>query len=292
MNRDDFLVVASKSRYDLMMQRLDGDHEAAMEELVFDEVRKDVCDGHDAQKKNLEYLISLFGQENVLTERSDLTEELAKKYKFIISAGGDEHYCWVAHNNYDVPLLGYVLDERRSAGAMLYYERKGFEDDIEKICKGEYKIEEWTKVGAAINGQKIEPAISFYLFKERDDNDNSRMILEFNGEKYYQRVSSGLLVTTGAGSTGWYKNIHRDAFGDKGSYGRQEKMITAILRETGNTENRKFCIREGDVLKIRSYFDSEGIARPDSLKENTYDFKMGSVAEVKVADETLKVVKT
>ena len=62
-------------------------------------------------------------------------------------------------------------------------------------------------------------------------------------------------------------------------------------RSLGSKENRKFTVEEGEELMIVSYYDSNGKARPDAIKEMTYAFSMGYVAKVRVADERLNVVR-
>ncbi len=293
-SKKEFLVVPSKTRLELKLIEEGGDFDSVIEDLVFPDIKKDVLESHVQQKENLKYLDSIFDKKDILDDRSLLTKELASSYRYIISAGGDNHFCWVAQHSGFTPIIGFKMDDRPekgSSGALLYFKRKGFDKELSKIANDNYELEKWTKIDAKLNSQNLEPAVSEYLFAERDIRDSSRLVIEIDGKKLYQRSSSGLLVVSGAGSTGWYNNIHKDIFGDIDHFGREERLLKAVLKETGRHDNRKFTIDEFEELKIVSYLDEEGIACPDSIKENTYDFKMGSITKVKVSDEYLNVVK-
>ena len=124
---------------------------------------------------------------------------------------------------------------------------------------------------------------------------SARYELEFEGVRETQS-SSGLIVSTGLGSTGWLTSLHRGA----------EKIIGESKQ--GNpafpwdSDQLKFAVREpfpsqvtgtelvqGSIdsersLKISSHMASHGVIFSDGMIDDFVEFNSGTVASVGLAE--------
>jgi hypothetical protein len=129
----------------------------------------------------------------------------------------------------------------------------------------------------------------------------SRHQLEYRGEKVVQR-SSGILISTGVGSTGWFSTAGLYLGTEDRSFSKAAPYACFELREPlVSFEERdgvrravlpKFVegtINAGEVLRVTSLNDEEGIAsRDDSFDE--IKFPRGSVAEISLDPKPLLVL--
>jgi hypothetical protein len=231
----------------------------------------------------------------------DLGERLqAGGVEAIIALGGDDFLKLVSQRVDDVPVLGVNSDPITSSGVLLSTPIDSVGLAIRCIEAGCYRIEEWTRIQLTINGQNCGSALNDVVFGKRDFRYMSRHQLEYRGERLEQR-SSGLLIATGVGSTGWYSSAGL-YFGDEDrSFGRTKPELRFELREPQphvearggertvtlppHSEGR---VLAGETIRITSLNDGDGIASRDSL--DTIPFQRGAVAEIGVSPSPLKVI--
>lgn len=121
------------------------------------------------------------------------------------------------------------------------------------------------------------------FFGERQRNKMSRHIIKYGGKSYEQKCS-GMIISTGVGSTGWLHSAQ-----DKlGTWSPTEKYFGFAATEIYKSTNLDFGFaNKGEELIISSLNDDHGIVSIDSWQE--MDFNMGSEAKVFI-EEPLKVL--
>ncbi len=194
--------------------------------------------------------------------RDDLTAQDVRDASLIILFGGDNHFIAVSHFIEDTPMLGVNSDPVRSHGGLLRVDEKNLKEMLDAIRAGTHRIERWERLQAVVDGIPAPPATSEYLIAERQRPTMSRHVIFDRGISEIQK-GSGLLVATGAGSTGFIRKYLKESFspGD-------ERFVYA-LTEAFPLESSYRLVRgtlgKGDSLKVISRNDEEGILSVDCL---------------------------
>jgi NAD kinase len=219
--------------------------------------------------------------------------ESCARFKVIIALGGDDFFKLVTHHTQgSVLVLGVNSDPSSSVGALLPITIGELPDALRRLEKGDYRIEPWTRLSLRVNGVECGSAINDIVLGKRDFRLTSRHELEYRGAKVMQR-SSGILISTGVGSTGWYASAglylgdHDRSFPKTSRYARfelREPSVT-ITEIDGNRVTRlpelvEGTLTEGETLRITSLNDDEGLASRDSL--DSVPFPRGAVAEISI----------
>jgi NAD kinase len=109
----------------------------------------------------------------------------------------------------------------------------------------------------------------------------SRHIIDWNGKQIEQKCS-GLIVSTGSGSTGWWHSCGRSAW--KPTENIAKFLATELY--SGDLNDDADTLKPNDELKVYSLND-DGVVSIDSWDE--YSFNRGSEAIIKLG-HPLKVV--
>lgn len=299
--RDSILVVSKRSRYERDQQELalsDAQMMKRYEELGESGAR--VLSSHERQRAAVAVCSQELSEKQVIRVE-DLRERLqAGGVGAIIALGGDDFLKLVSQLVDDVPVLGVNSDPVTSSGVLLSTPIDSVGLAIRCVEAGCYRIEEWTRIQLTIDGRDCGRALNDVVFGKRDFRFMSRHQLEYRGERLEQR-SSGLLVATGVGSTGWYSSAGL-YFGDEDrSFPRTEPELRFELREPQPRVETRGAERSvtlpphsegrvlvGETIRITSLNDGDGIASRDSL--DTIPFQRGAVAEIGVSQSPLKVI--
>ncbi len=293
MNTSNIVIVPKMSKYelDLHMLRLTHDQLVAWYERTGIDSEK-IIRSHEAQKQSLAEFKRLFDPEQFI-HREQLTKEVADNADLVIALGGDNHFQYVSHflDNSEL-IMGVNLDPARSVGELTYFTTQGFEEVLKRLERDDFEVEEWTRIEAISHGQITVPATSELSFGENIDSNMSRYIIEIRGERDEQKAS-GLLVATGAGSTGWYNSEGRYLFGEKGNVFPKTERIARFLARAPYGELSRYTmlegiLREGEILTVRSLNDAEGVIKVDAIEK--YPFEMGAEAVARISDNSLRVV--
>ncbi len=223
---------------------------------------------------------------------------LKEKWDLVISLGGDNSFTRVSHFLTDTPLLGVTVDPARSHGA-LNSEKVSSLEDIQRIAqclKGGFSVEEWTRIECELNGKKQLPLATSEIFLgERLRKNMSRHIVEDRYNNVEQKCS-GLIVATGAGSTGWMKSAKWQArpylFMPPSRVDRFLNWYTTELFNRKSESEGYGWISATPAsgsheLKLTSLND-DGIISIDSWEEKK--FNRGAVAKIRIG-KPLKVAK-
>ncbi len=220
----------------------------------------------------------------------------------VIVLGGDNSFTRVAQFCKNNVILGINSDPDRSVGYMLstkIYDKKDIEEITTKINHYEYTVEEWPRIQCKIDGKKILAATSELFLGEKLRKNMSRHVIEhtFSKQHEYKREyydypptiikehkCSGMIISTGAGSTGWIMSASKWA-----AYDNTIKEFRYQATEPyGRPDPDLFGdqIFPGDKFKVTSLND-DGIVSVDSWEE--WSFNRGAVAEISFG-EPLKVL--
>jgi NAD kinase len=103
------------------------------------------------------------------------------------------------------PLIGINPDPSRWDGLLLPFETPAAAKIVEETIRGKRRFEEVTMARAKLqNGQELLAVNDFFIGQK--SHTSARYVIKFDGLKENQS-SSGIIVSTGLGSTGWMKSI-------------------------------------------------------------------------------------
>jgi hypothetical protein len=182
-------------------------------------------------------------------------------------------------------MLGINADRVRSHGGLLPVAEDNLEATVASLRKGGLPVESWPRLEASVDGKPAGRATSEFLVGEAGRRDMTRHVLRRNDGPEEEQKCSGLLVSTGAGSTGWY-----GCYGKP--FGRTEPRARWVATETfphGHAYAQATGeLAPGDVLTVRSRNDARGVVSIDCLVDAAFDY--GAVATFRLS-EPLRVLR-
>ena len=292
MNPSQILIVPKISKVQHDMRRMNFDKIQLVEFYKKEKLHVDrIFESHDRQVHALETIKKHLPHVRVVN-RNEITKDLVSKYKLVITLGGDNHFQYVSHFIKDSLILGINNDPERSEGALNSITSNEIESVIPKILDDDFKIETWTRLETSVEDITISTlAVSEIYIGEESRYTMSRHQLIHNNDVEEQK-GSGLLISTGAGSTGWFDSAIRDLHPNGKVISRDAKEVQFLLTEPhkGKFSIYKMThgiIKENDVFEIISLNDSDGVLLIDSLEK--IKIKEGSKIKIKLG-EKLRVV--
>jgi NAD kinase len=301
ISRDSIVVVAKRSRFERESQNLNLSEEALLARYdAIGESGSRLFGSHVRQREALQICKRELSDEQVVRVE-DLAKRLASgKVHAVIALGGDDFLKLASQFVKDTPVLGVNSDPSFSHGVLLSTHIDQIQQVICALESGHYRIEPWARIQLTIDGHELSPALNDVVLGKRDFRQMSRHELEFRGERIIQR-SSGILVASGAGSTGWFSSAGLYLGREDRSFPREAPYLRFELREPQVRIATEDGIRSvslpphtegtllpGESLRITSLNDDDGIASRDSI--DTIPFQRGAVAEISLSSTPLNMI--
>jgi NAD kinase len=241
----------------------------------------------EESKKYLGKIINLLkGRNFKILSYSEFNKNHADKFDLVITFGGDGTFVKVGNLIKDSFILGINSNPNFSEGALTNFCIKSI-DALNEILEGKFSIFKRTRAKIVLNGKEIdEKAINEVYIGSLSQFHSSRYKIKFNGKEEEQR-SSGIIVSTGTGSTGWYKSAGGKPFNP------EEEKLSFIVREP-YIGNRLFKpkILSGDISKeeriiVESLRDFGGVL---AINDSIFDFNKGDIVEIELSNQPLNVL--
>lgn len=203
-----------------------------------------------------------------------------------------------------LPIIGINPDIERYDGILLKHSPKDLNGILKNVIKGNYETKQVTMAKATLNDGQILLAFNdFYI--GADSHISSRYTIGFNGKKE-QQSSSGIIISTGAGSTGWLSSIFNMANNiseyynsDKNECGTtldwNDNKLVFVVREPFLSKMSQIGIGYGIItgnkkLTIESNMPTKGVIFSDGIESDFLNFNSGSIAEIGIADEKANLI--
>ena len=206
----------------------------------------------------------------------------------VISVGGDGTVLNTSHYVLDSTPVLTIKSDTRSQGALCIVQPSEIEEAIEKLIEGRFSQESWSRIEGKL-GNRTDIALNEILIGNKYTPKAAVYEISLNG-KTEKQMSSGLIITTGAGSTGFYSNIA----GNDGKFPKTSgelRFIATAYKADANYRMVKGKITPGESIEIRSFMNIEGIVSFDGdTQKRMNDFPRGSRVVVRVSDKPLNVI--
>ena len=142
------------------------------------------------------------------------------------------------------------------------------------------------------DGQTLRALNEVYIGHR--SHQSARYVIDHEG-KAERQSSSGVIVATGTGATGWARSI-MTATGHMTPLAPTDRRLAFFVREPWPSVATGASIAWGDVaheggLKVSSQMNEGGVIFADGLEEDHLAFGWGRTAQVSLAAETLDLVQ-
>ncbi len=206
------------------------------------------------------------------------------------------------------PLLALNPDASRVDGVLVPFPVQEAADLIVMaLCQG-LSVSKVTMAQATLNDGQTLDAVND-LFIGQKTHTSARYILR-QGDLEEHQSSSGIIVSTGAGSTGWYRSVITGAASivESNSDWKGAESLRNAYRFDREADRLIFSVREPFVskvssatlvhgsidarspLEIVSQMPRNGVIFSDGVEEDQLEFNSGSIASIGVAPRKLQLL--
>src|SRR5436305_9422362 len=232
-----------------------------------------------------------------VVERSFVPSYIFTEKNVIVVIGQDGLVANTAKYSNGIPMVAVNPDKRRYDGVLLPFDTSNFMYGIENVLKNKYRQRTIRFAVAKLNdGQRL---LAFNeLFIGAASHVSARYKISVNN-KTEEQSSSGVIVSTEAGSTGWLSSVFNMAYGVAGMFEKNIKLKRPKLRE----DDLLFAVREPfqsirteigvtagllreQNLIMESLMPASGIIFSDGIETDFLNFNSGTIATIGLANET------
>ena len=203
------------------------------------------------------------------------------------------------------PLIGVNPDPARWDGVLLPFSVPDLPLITPDVLGGKRRIKEVTLAKAELNDGQVLFAVND-LFIGQKTHVSARYLIEIAGVKE-QQSSSGIIVSTGLGSTGWLKSIITGASSISKAFAKETAPFVPMKLEW-NTDKLVFSVREpypsnttganivvgmvsqSSKLKVTSQMPENGVIFSDGIETDFLEFNSGIEATISIADKRGQLV--
>jgi NAD kinase len=217
------------------------------------------------------------------------------------------------------PLIGVNPDPRRYDGLLLPFQVKDLAMIVPEVFRKGRPLKAVTMAKASLNnGQTIHAVNDLFIGPKSHGSARYSICL---GDLKESQSSSGVIVSTGMGSSGWFSSLITGAkgismaFGDAAARGKSTsphreppKLPVYSTRFPWNADHLYFTVREpfpskttgttlvfgrvssNSPLRIDSFMPERGVIFSDGIEADYLEFNSGSRAEITIAERRGQLV--
>lgn len=237
-------------------------------------------------------------------DRSFLANFIFTERDLVVVIGQDGLVANTAKYVNNIPIIGVNPDPSQYDGVLLPFNTSNFEKAIENVLNNRYQFKEVTMAEARLSdGQRLLAFNDFYVGPSSHVSARYQITFQNISERH---SSSGIIISTGAGSTGWMSSVFNMAKSVARSFGHTEmtgtqqmawdtKELMFVVREpfqskTSQVQLTAGLIKAGQELQLESYMPGSGVIFSDGLETDFLQFNSGAIATIGIAPERAKLV--
>jgi hypothetical protein len=247
-----------------------------------------------AQRKALAFAKTRVPPDWSITQvrREDLNRFLFFPNDIVVALGQDGLVANLAKYLSGQPVIGVTPDARASEGVLTRHAPDVLDGLLVRTAAGDIDVEARTMAEARVQGGDRLTALND-LFIGHRSHQSARYDLRHQAAEEYQS-SSGLIVATGTGLSGWAKSIMA-ATGTQIEFPPNEPRAAFFAREpwpsqTSSAELRSGVIHNDQPLSMTSRINEGGVIFADGIEQDFLSFDWGTEVEFGIADATLSLV--
>jgi NAD kinase len=258
---------------------------------------------HERYKKAVEDVQSMLGRQTRLQtlERTYLPNYIFARDDAVVVLGQDGLVANTMKYLQGQPIVAINPDPDRWDGVLLPFKVNDVQAIIRSVFSGKIKVKEITIARASMNDGQVLYAVNDF-FIGRKTHVSARYEIQWEKKKEDQS-SSGIIVSTGLGSTGWLKSLLAGARGIEATFMEEAAIPEALDGFAWDSPYLCFTVREpfpsrssqasvvfgkiasGKPLKIVSKMPDNGVIFSDGIEADFLAFNSGAIVSIGAADK-------
>jgi NAD kinase len=307
MSIENAIVIINKTRLEALIERFNTKAQA---KFYIEHAGGDFSDyerEHETFHRALDKVVETIHERLKLKilERKFVPNFLFSDKDITVVVGQDGLVANAAKYVNGLPILGVNPDKDRYDGFLLPFQITNFQQALESVLKGKAKFKNVTLAEAKTNdGQRL---LAFNdLFIGPGSHTSARYKITYDN-KTEEQSSSGVIVSTGAGSTGWLSSLLNMANGIQSTFSENQQVkvkfampwdtnqLVYVVREPFQSKYSRIdlsagLIRPNEKLVIESFMPSNGIIFSDGIEADFINFNSGTKVEIGTASQKAMLI--
>ncbi len=225
--------------------------------------------------------------------RSDLDRFLFGRDDIVVAIGQDGLVANLAKYLDGQPVVGVTPDPENSEGVLTRMSAGNMPQLLPRVAALDIDLQKRVMVEAKLdNGENLSALNE--LFIGHRSHQSARYLLGFAGQEEFQS-SSGVIVSTGTGLTGWARSILNSTRREV-TFTPEERRAAFFAREPwpsrmSGAELSFGEIRRGQKITVTSRMNEGGVIFADGIEQDFLRFDWGIKSEIAVSRKTLNLVR-
>jgi NAD kinase len=267
---------------------------------MYDEEHQKFYDSFNALQRNIGNVLKF-----KVIQQEFLPNYLFTEKDLVLVIGQDGLVANTAKYVHNIPIIAVNPDPERYDGVLLPFNQQTSINAIENVLNGRYNFELVSMAEVILNdGQRLLAFNDLFIGPSSHISARYQITL---GDISENQSSSGIIVSTGAGSTGWLSSLFNMANSIHQTFAniesvpyqpipRDSEQLVFVVREpflskTSQINITSGILNPGEELIIESHMPQNGIIFSDGVYSDFLKFNAGAIASIKLADLKAKLVK-
>jgi NAD kinase len=226
-------------------------------------------------------------------QRADLDRFLFEPEDIVVALGQDGLVANVAKYLHGQRVIGLNPQPDVYPGVLVSHPPEAAGDLLADVAAERARIERRTMVQATLDdGQQLVALNEVFVGHASHQSARYRLAL---GELTERQSSSGLIVATGTGATGWAASLHRERHSALPLPGPEEQRLAFFVREPWPSAATGTTLTEGELglgesLTITCELGDGGVVFGDGIEADRLLVDWGQRVTVAIADRALQLV--
>ncbi|HEY6094043.1 MAG TPA: hypothetical protein VIU93_03725 [Gallionellaceae bacterium] len=302
------ILVTRKTRLEDLLIRF---HTLAQAKFYIEHLGADFADyvkeheSYLAAKRTTVETLEAYGRYQII-DRSFLPNFLFAPSDVVVSLGQDGLVANTVKYLDGQPLIGLNPDPYRYDGVLLPFEPRDLKLILGETVREQRPHKAVSMARATLSDQQVLYAVND-LFIGPKSHTSARYEIQSGKQKEVQS-SSGIIVSTGLGSTGWMKSVVAGSFGVVTGLMRSKPVDYPYRPAAWDSDHLQFAVREpfpsrtsaarlvfGEVkadqpLTLSSLMPENGVIFSDGIEADFLDFNSGARAVITLAEKQGRLV--
>ena len=241
-------------------------------------------------------------------ERGFVPTFLFGEHDLVLTLGPDGLVVNTAKYLHGQPLLAVNPDPARMDGVLVPFRADAAGRPLRRALGGDAPQKRISMARVTLNDGQTLHAVND-LFVGQRTHRSARYHLALGGQEEDQS-SSGIIVSTGAGSTGWLRSVLAGAAGIVGAFAPGDEVAATRTRYGFDWEADYLCysvrepfesrvssaslvfghIQAGQTLAVTSQMPQNGVIFSDGMEDDFLEFNSGRIAHIGLADQRVHLI--
>ena len=226
-------------------------------------------------------------------DRRDLDRFVFEPEDIVVAVGQDGLVANCAKYLTGQFVVGINPNVEQNVGILVPHEPRAAGKLLAACATGRPEIENRTMVHAALDdGQELFALNEIFVGHRTHQSARYRLRWRDRSER---QSSSGLIVSSGTGATGWALSLHRQRHSGVELPAPAERRLVFMVREAfpsvaSQAELTDGVLAEGETLEVVSEMNDDGVIFGDGIEADRLEFRWGQIVRIGLCDRCLRLV--